>query len=87
MILLTRSEPSRNRRRFYALHLAPPLFGEWGLVAEWGRIGSPGTIKQQIFEDEEIAHTVLANRLTAKTRRGSMPQAVTSPSRTLYSVS
>ncbi len=41
MIRLTRSDPSRNMHRFYAVQLAPTLFGEWALVAEWGRIGSP----------------------------------------------
>ena len=24
---------------FYAMHLAPTLFGEWDFVSEWGRIG------------------------------------------------
>jgi predicted DNA-binding WGR domain protein len=35
--------------RFYALQLAPTLFDEWVLVAEWGRIGSPGTVQQKVF--------------------------------------
>jgi predicted DNA-binding WGR domain protein len=42
VIKLTRSDPSKNMHRFYALQLAPTLFGEWVLVAEWGRIGSSG---------------------------------------------
>jgi predicted DNA-binding WGR domain protein len=70
VIKLTRSDPSKNMHRFYALQLAPTLFGEWVLVAEWGRIGSPGTIKQQVFGEEGHARSALANRLTAKTRRG-----------------
>jgi predicted DNA-binding WGR domain protein len=37
VIKLTRSDPSKNMNRFYALQLAPSLFGEWVLVAEWGR--------------------------------------------------
>ena len=37
MITLTRSEPAKNLHRFYALYLTPNLFGEWVLVAEWGR--------------------------------------------------
>jgi predicted DNA-binding WGR domain protein len=37
MIRLTRSEPSRNMHRFYAIQLAPTLLGEWAMVAEWGR--------------------------------------------------
>jgi predicted DNA-binding WGR domain protein len=70
MIKLTRSHPSRNMHRFYALHIAPTLFNEWGLVAEWGRIGSSGTVKEQLFDTEAAAQTALTKRLTIKTRRG-----------------
>jgi len=28
----------------------PTLFGDWSLVREWGRIGSPGTVKKDWFE-------------------------------------
>jgi predicted DNA-binding WGR domain protein len=44
MIRLTRSDSSRNMHRYYALQLAPTLFGEWSLVTEWGRIGAPGKV-------------------------------------------
>ena len=44
MIMLTRSDPERNMSRFYALGVIPTLFGEWTLMMEWGRIGSPGTV-------------------------------------------
>jgi len=37
MIRLTRPDPSRNMNRFHAAQLAPTLFGESALVAEWGR--------------------------------------------------
>jgi predicted DNA-binding WGR domain protein len=56
--------------RFYALQLWPTLFGEWALVAEWGRIGSPGKVMRQVFQTEELAQTALAKRTRAKTRRG-----------------
>jgi predicted DNA-binding WGR domain protein len=70
MIKLTRSKPSSNVHRFYALHVAPTLFGQWGLIAEWGRIGSPGTVREQLFESEPAAHAALTKRLRIKTRRG-----------------
>jgi predicted DNA-binding WGR domain protein len=54
--------------RFYTLHVAPTLFGEWMLVAEWGRIGSPGTVRHQVFSSVELA--ALAKHLKIKTRRG-----------------
>lgn len=34
MIILTRSDPSRNMHRFYAMHLAPAPFGERAFIAE-----------------------------------------------------
>jgi predicted DNA-binding WGR domain protein len=59
--------------RFYAMQLAPTLFGEWALVTEWGRIGSPGKVMRRAFQTEELAQTALARRLRVKTRRGYLP--------------
>jgi predicted DNA-binding WGR domain protein len=70
MVKLTRCNPSSNIHRFYAMHVAPTLFGEWGLIAEWGRIGSQGTIREQIFATEGSAQAMLTKRLRIKTRRG-----------------
>ena len=66
MIRLTRSDPSRNMHRFYAMQLWPTLFGEWALVAEWGRIGSPGKMMRQAFQTEELAQTALEKRIGLK---------------------
>jgi len=52
------------------MHLAPTLFGKWGLIAKWGRIGSPGTAREQIFPTEQLAQAALTKRLRIKTRRG-----------------
>jgi predicted DNA-binding WGR domain protein len=70
MIQLTRSKPTSNLHRFYSLHLAPTLFGEWAMVMEWGRVGSPGTVREQLFQTEENARAALTKRLRIKTRRG-----------------
>ena len=59
--------------RFYAMQLAPTLFGEWELVAEWGRIGSPGKVMRRAFQTEELAQTALIKRIRTKTRRGYRP--------------
>ncbi|WP_281253005.1 WGR domain-containing protein [Monaibacterium marinum] len=32
-------DTSQNARRFYRMKIVPGLFGDWGLVREWGRIG------------------------------------------------
>jgi hypothetical protein len=42
---LVRRDQERRMARFYTMHLAPTLFGGWDLVREWGRIGSPGTLR------------------------------------------
>jgi predicted DNA-binding WGR domain protein len=70
VIMLTRSDPAKNMHRFYALHLAPTLFGEWSLITEWGRIGSPGKVIHRTFETEEFAETALGKRMKVKIRRG-----------------
>jgi predicted DNA-binding WGR domain protein len=70
VIKLTRSKPTNNMYRFYAMHLAPTLFGEWGLIAEWGRVGSPGTVREQVFQTQELAEAAFTKRLRIKTRRG-----------------
>jgi predicted DNA-binding WGR domain protein len=70
MIKLTRTDPAANMHRFYALQLAATLFGEWLLVAEWGRIGFAGTVKEDVFESETQARAALTRRLAVKIRRG-----------------
>jgi predicted DNA-binding WGR domain protein len=70
MIKLTRSNPSKHMHRFYALQLGPTLFGEWALLAEWGRIGFSGTVREDVFESETQAQAALTKRLAVKIRRG-----------------
>jgi predicted DNA-binding WGR domain protein len=70
MIHLTRIDPARNMARFYALSLAPTLFGEWRLVKEWGRIGQAGTVRAEAHPDAETAAEALAYQISAKHRRG-----------------
>jgi predicted DNA-binding WGR domain protein len=70
MIVLTRIDPARNMARFYALSLAPTLFGEWLLVKEWGRIGQAGTVRAETHPDAETAAEALARQISVKRRRG-----------------
>ncbi|WP_246045398.1 WGR domain-containing protein [Rubellimicrobium roseum] len=39
---LTRVDPAFDLRRFHSLALANSLFGEYGVVRHWGRIGTAG---------------------------------------------
>ena len=70
MIVLTRTDQHRNMRRFYALDVAPTLFGEWALITEWGRIGSFGMVQRHHFADEASASAAQTKRIAIKQRRG-----------------
>ena len=57
MAFLTRTDPTRNINRFYIVDVTPTLFGEWALVREWGRRGSPGTVRFSSYERRNEAET------------------------------
>jgi predicted DNA-binding WGR domain protein len=48
--------------RFYALSLQPDLFGTVSVVKEWGRIGQPGTVRQEVYADETAARAALVQK-------------------------
>ena len=67
---LERRDPARHMARFYAVQVVPTLFGSWALLREWGRIGSPGTLRTDWFETEAEAETARAPLVRKKIRRG-----------------
>lgn len=73
-IHLERHDPERDMARFYRLALAPTLFGEWALIREWGRIGSPGTVRETWYETEAIALAEQQKLLRKKLKRGYMSE-------------
>lgn len=52
---LTKVESSKNAYRFYSMVIIRGLFGDWGLVREWGRIGASGRMRTDWFETEADA--------------------------------
>jgi predicted DNA-binding WGR domain protein len=48
------------------VQITPTLFGEWALVREWGRRGSPGTMRLSSYERRNEAET--AEQRTIKRR-------------------
>jgi predicted DNA-binding WGR domain protein len=70
MIRLTRIDHDQNMSRYYQMHLQPCLFGGGDLVREWGRIGSPGTIKTVIYDNQAEAVTALAEAVKRRHKRG-----------------
>lgn len=49
---LTRIEPGSEMSQFYRMEIMPGLFGDWSLIREWGRIGQPGRVRIDWFDDE-----------------------------------
>ncbi|WP_233144572.1 WGR domain-containing protein [Methyloprofundus sedimenti] len=43
---LEQYDNDKNMHRFYQMHVTPGLFNEWSLIREWGRVGSPGTVRK-----------------------------------------
>lgn len=71
MTYLPKIDPDRNMHRFYRATVAPTLFGEWALIREWGRIGSPGGQRvEDWFGIESKARDALNCLVSAKRRKG-----------------
>ncbi|MEP4196645.1 MAG: WGR domain-containing protein [Aliishimia sp.] len=67
---LTRSEPNTNLYRFYHMQIVQGLFGDWGLIREWGRIGSPGRARTDWFGSEMDAKDARFDLHMQKAMRG-----------------
>ena len=69
-VQLHRAVPNQNIARFYVVLVLPTLFGDRTLTREWGRIGSPGTVRSNAFKSEHDALTAAAHLIGRKKRRG-----------------
>ena len=54
-IYMEKHDTKQNMHRFYQLFVAPGIFDDWSLVKEWGRVGSPGTVRKEWFTTEQEA--------------------------------
>ena len=69
-LLLRREDSGQNMRRFYRISVARSLWGEWGVVRQWGRAGTQGQLRTDWHSELEEA-TVQRRRIeVAKRRRG-----------------
>ena len=68
-IYLVRHDAAKNMHRFYQMFLAQGLLGEWSLIRECGRVGSPGTVRKDWFETEEEAITARQALYDAKQKK------------------
>ncbi len=69
-IYLQRHDPDKNIHRFYFILVTPGVFGDWSLVREWGRIGSPGTVRKTWFATEAEALQAEQKLCAAKRKKG-----------------
>ena len=69
-LVLHRVDAARNMARFYAMSIETTLFGGRSLVRNWGRIGTWGRYKIELFEDEAAAETAMARLAGIKSGRG-----------------
>jgi predicted DNA-binding WGR domain protein len=70
MTFFTRNEPAKNLHRFYLLRLSPTLFGDWTLQREWGRSGSPGTVRVTSFANYDAAEKAAQQIIKRRQRHG-----------------
>ncbi|WP_120505301.1 WGR domain-containing protein [Sulfitobacter mediterraneus] len=69
-IRIERVDADANMYRFYRLRLLPDLFGGISLLREWGRIGTQGQYKIELFTDGGEATDAMLTVFRAKQKRG-----------------
>jgi predicted DNA-binding WGR domain protein len=69
-VTLHRIDLTRNMRRFYQLDVQPDLFGAWGVVREWGRIGRPGRLRVDPYPTAVQAEERMQRHQATKQGRG-----------------
>ena len=70
LLVLERRDPAANLARFYVLSLEETLFGDTALVREWGRLGSAGRRRLDLYEARAQAREALESWLSRKLLRG-----------------
>ncbi len=67
----TRVRPKINERRWYAIMWGPTLFGTWGVVLSWGRLGSSWHRRRVLeFPTAEEAITEAEAQVERRLKRG-----------------
>ena len=69
-IRIERVDPGTNMFRFYRLRLLPDLFGGISLLREWGRIGTQGRHRIELFADTGQATDAMLAIYRSKQKRG-----------------
>ncbi|MBF0177252.1 MAG: WGR domain-containing protein [Magnetococcales bacterium] len=66
-VYLQRLNPATDLISYYSIQIQPDLWGRWHVIREWGRAGSPGTLRKtphDELQDAMDALQMLRDRLT-----------------------
>jgi predicted DNA-binding WGR domain protein len=63
-------DPTKNRRRFYALTWQAGLWGEATLVRTWGRLGRRGRSLTKAYAGQENAEAEIARLIKRRLQHG-----------------
>lgn len=69
-VVLTRVRPAKNERRFYAVAITTDLFGNTHLLRNWGRLGTGGRLRFDLYDSRPAAQAAGEKLLRAKQSRG-----------------
>jgi predicted DNA-binding WGR domain protein len=60
----------RNINRFYVIEVMPSLFGDWTVMREWGRRGSPGTMRLDSYRRHDEAQSAEQRTISRRLKHG-----------------
>lgn len=69
-VTLHRIDRTRNMHRYYLLDVQPDLFGAWGFIREWGRVGQPGRLRVDRYPTAAQAEERMQFQQAVKQGRG-----------------
>ena len=72
-VVLERRDSARNVARFYVLAIEPSLYGDAALMRAWGRIGSLGRQRLDLYASAAEAGEALEAWLARRVGRGYTP--------------
>ena len=58
---LQRFNPTNGVIWYYAIQIQRDLLGNWQVIREWGRNGSPGTLRQEPFDTHAMAEASMVS--------------------------
>lgn len=70
VVLLTRRDPARNMARFYLVSIERSLFGDHAVLRCWGRLGTKGHSRLDLYAGAEQAASRMTRLVRAKLKRG-----------------